>query len=104
MCQEDWGKLGLEAFYTGRQVLDDPTNENPYRKVGRPYVIFGALVEWNLTERVSLFVNAENLTDVRQTRYDPLLRPQQSADGRWTVDVWAPLDGRLINGGLKARF
>lgn len=104
MWEEDWGKLGLEAFYTGRQALDDPTNENPYRKVGRPYVIFGALVEWNLTERVSLFVNAENLTDVRQTRYDPLLRPQQSVDGRWTVDVWAPLDGRLINGGLKARF
>jgi outer membrane receptor for ferrienterochelin and colicins len=104
MWEDKWGKLGLEAFYTGRQALDDPTNENPYRKVGSPYVLFGALAEWNLTERLSLFINAENLTDVRQTRYDPLLRPQQALDGRWTVDVWAPLDGRLINGGLKAQF
>lgn len=104
MWEEDWGKFGLEAFYTGRQALDDPTNENPYRKVGSPYVVFGALVEWKLTDGISLFLNAENLTDVRQTRYDPLLRPQQAIDGRWTVDVWAPLDGRLINGGFKAEL
>jgi iron complex outermembrane receptor protein len=104
MWEDEWGKIGLEAFYTGRQSLSDPVDENPYRKVSSPYVLFGALVEWNLTERFSLFLNAENLTDVRQTRFDPLLRPQQAVDGRWTVDVWAPLDGRLINGGLKAQF
>lgn len=102
--EDAWGKIGLEAFYTGRQSLSDPTDVNPYRKVGSPYVLFGALVEWNLTERFSLFLNAENLTDVRQTRFDPLLRPERAVDGRWTVDAWAPLDGRLINGGLKAQL
>lgn len=102
--EDAWGKVGLEAFYTGRQSLSDPTDENPYPKVSSPYVVFGALVEWNLTQRVSLFLNAENLTDVRQTRFNPLLRSQQAVDGRWTVGVWAPLDGRLINGGLKAQF
>ena len=38
-----------------------------------------------------LFINGENLTDVRQTRWSPLLRPTRGADGRWTVDAWAPL-------------
>jgi iron complex outermembrane receptor protein len=51
-----------------------------------------------------LFVNGENLTDVRQTRWQPLIRPTQAPDGRWTVDAWAPLEGRNVNGGLRVRF
>jgi outer membrane receptor for ferrienterochelin and colicins len=51
-----------------------------------------------------MFVNAENVTDVRQTRWDSLLRPSPGADGRWTVDAWAPLDGRVFNGGVRLDF
>jgi hypothetical protein len=25
-------------------------------------------------------------------------------DGRWTVDAWAPLDGRSINAGVRVTF
>jgi iron complex outermembrane receptor protein len=39
-----------------------------------------------------------------KTRWDRLIRPQQAADGRWTVDAWAPLDGRVINGGIRFAF
>jgi hypothetical protein len=46
-----------------------------------------------------LFLNLENILDVRQTRYDPLLLPRRARDGRWTVDVWAPTDGFVANGG-----
>jgi hypothetical protein len=56
-------------------------------------VLFGGLVERRFG-RVRLFVNAENLGGVRQTRFDPLRPSVQAADGRWTVDAWAPLDGR----------
>ena len=38
---------------------------------------------------------------MRQTRWDSLLRPSQGVDGRWTVDAWAPLDGRVFNGGVR---
>jgi iron complex outermembrane receptor protein len=31
-------------------------------------------------------------------------RPTQGADGRWTVDGWAPLDGRVFNGGVRLEF
>jgi iron complex outermembrane receptor protein len=96
---EDVGRVGVEWYYTGRQTLD----ENPYRIVSRPYMILGVLAEKQFG-RIRLFVNGENLTDVRQTRWDPLLRPTRAPDGRWTVDAWAPLEGRTINGGLRVRF
>jgi iron complex outermembrane receptor protein len=74
---------------------------NPYRDTSKPYVIVGVLVEKRVG-RMRSFLNAENLTDVRQTKWDPLVRPRTRH--RWTVDAWAPLDGRVINGGLRLDF
>lgn len=93
------GRFGVEWYYTGRQRLE----ENPFRTVSKPYALVGLLLERRLG-RFRLFLNGENLSGVRQTRWDPLVRPTQSADGRWTVDAWAPLDGRTINGGIRAGF
>jgi outer membrane receptor for ferrienterochelin and colicins len=97
--QEGRGRVGVEWFYTGRQRLDD----NPFRTRSTPYAYMGILGERRIG-RVRLFVNAENLTDVRQTKYDPLVRPTPGLGGRWTVDAWAPLDGRTINGGVRVEF
>ena len=93
---EDVGRVGIEWYYTGTQSLD----ENPYRVTSEPYMILGLLAEKQFG-RIRLFVNGENLTGVRQTRWDPLLLPTRAVDGRWTVDAWAPLEGRNINGGLR---
>jgi outer membrane receptor for ferrienterochelin and colicins len=97
--KEDAGRVGVEWYFTGRQGLE----ENPYRLVSEPYMIVGVLAEKQFG-RVRLFVNGENLTGVRQSRWDPLLRPSRGADGRWTVDAWAPLEGRNINGGVRLGF
>lgn len=97
--KEGQGRVGLEVFYTGRQRLDD----NPYRDESAPYFVFGVLAERRFG-RVRLFINAENLSNMRQTRYDKVLRPQRHSDGRWTVDAWAPLEGRVLNGGLRFSF
>lgn len=93
------GRLGIEWYYTGVQRLE----ANPYRDESRPYTIFGILLERRI-KGVRAFVNGENLTDVRQTRWDPLLRPSRGVDGRWTVDAWAPLDGRNVNAGMRWTF
>jgi outer membrane receptor for ferrienterochelin and colicins len=93
------GRLVLEIFHTGRQRLDD----NPFRESSRPYWVFGLSGERRFGP-VRLFVNAENFTNVRQTRYDSLVRPQRHPDGRWTVDAWAPLEGRVLNGGVRISF
>jgi iron complex outermembrane receptor protein len=93
------GRVGVEASFTGTQRLED----NPYRTSSVGYVLFGGLIERRIG-RIRLFVNAENLGGVRQTHWDPLLRPSQASDGRWTVDAWAPLDGRVFNGGIRVAF
>jgi outer membrane receptor for ferrienterochelin and colicins len=97
--REDIGRVGLEFYYTGIQPLE----ENPFLDRSRPYTIVGLLAERQLGS-FRLFINGENLTGVRQTRWDPLVRPSQGPDGRWTVDAWAPLEGRTINGGIRLGF
>ena len=91
-----WGRIGLEAYYTGRQALDD----DPYRTSSRPYVLVGVLGERRFG-RLRLFANAENLGNVRQTKHAPLVRPNRRPDGRWTVDAWAPLEGVVVNAGVR---
>lgn len=93
------GRIGFEAYYTGRQSLDD----NPYRTRSKPYFELGLLGEIVLG-KARLFLNAENILDIRQSRYDPLVLPSRAADGRWTVDAWAPLDGFVLNGGIRLQF
>ena len=97
--REDVGRVGIEWYYTGVQRLE----HNPYRESSEPYMIVGLLAEKQFG-RLRLFVNGENLTGVRQTKWDPLLRPERAPDGRWTVDAWAPLDGRTVNGGIRVMF
>jgi outer membrane receptor for ferrienterochelin and colicins len=92
----DRGRVGVELYYTGRQALE----KNPYRSSSPGYVVFGFLVERRVGP-VRLFLNAENLLDARQTRWDPLVLPDRSPEGRWTTDVWGPLEGRVLNGGIR---
>jgi outer membrane receptor for ferrienterochelin and colicins len=93
------GRIGLEYYFTGRQRLE----ANPYRAESKSYSILGLLVERKVGP-VRVFLNSENLTGVRQTTFDPLVLPSQAADGRWTVDAWAPLDGRAFNAGIRTTF
>jgi outer membrane receptor for ferrienterochelin and colicins len=93
-------RVGIECYYTGQQRLE----YNPYRAFSSPYVIFGAMGERKIAAHVKLFLNLENLGNVRQSRWDPMLLPSRAVDGRWTVDAWAPLDGRVINGGVRFMF
>jgi iron complex outermembrane receptor protein len=93
---EDTGRAGVECYVTGPQRLE----ANPYRDRSETYVILGFLAERRVGP-VRFFLNAENVTGVRQTTWDSLVRPSQGVDGRWTVDAWAPLDGRVFNGGAR---
>ena len=93
---ETGSRVGLEVYYTGRQPLDD----NPFRAEGRPFTLVGLLVQRRVGSAL-VFVNGENLFDVRQTRDDPLLLPAPGPGGRRTTDAWAPLDGRVFNAGVR---
>jgi len=92
-------RIGFEVYYTGLQRLED----NPYRTESIPYWVYGILMERRVGP-FRLFLNVENIGDVRQTRHDPLVLPEPLPDGRRTVGVWAPLEGRVLNAGLRYRF
>jgi iron complex outermembrane receptor protein len=91
--------IGLELYYNGSQrVVDDP-----FRTTTEPYVTIDALVQKQFG-RVIVFLHGENLNDVRQTHYDPIIRPTPGPGGRWTTDVWAPLEGRVMNAGVRWQY
>ncbi|MBI3982015.1 MAG: TonB-dependent receptor [Gemmatimonadetes bacterium] len=89
-------RVGVELYYTGPQALAD----NPYRSASAPYVIIGFLGEHRLGP-ARLFLNAENLGNVRLSRYHPLVLRVPGRGGRWTTDAWTELSGRTINGGVR---
>jgi iron complex outermembrane receptor protein len=96
---EHRGRIGLEGNYTGRQALQN----DPFRSVSEPYFQFNALGEIRFGAW-SIFLNAINLTDVRQTQFDPLVRRAPGPGGDPITDVWAPLDGRTVNLGLRVEM
>jgi iron complex outermembrane receptor protein len=93
------GRVGLELGYTGRQALED----DPYRSVSEPYVELNALGELRCGS-VSIFLNAINLTNVRQSHFEPLVRPSPGLGGDPITEVWAPLEGRMFNLGIRAEL
>jgi outer membrane receptor for ferrienterochelin and colicins len=91
---EDKWKVGLEAYYFSEQRLNDGAT-------GKPYWIFGLMIE-KLWENFSLFLNFENFTDTRQTRFDTIYTgPITDPTFR---DIYAPVDGFVTNGGIKIKL
>ena len=92
-------RWGIEGTWYGVQTLDD----NPYRSESKPYVYTMAIAVRQFG-RVEVVANFENLLDVRQTDTDPLVRPTPATGGRWTTDVWAPVEGFMANVALRYRW
>lgn len=91
---EDKLKIGLEAYYFSPQKLNDGTT-------GKEYWICGLMLE-KLWERFSIFVNFENFLNTRQTRFDTIYIG--SITNPTFKDIYAPLDGFVVNGGLKIKL
>ena len=51
-----------------------------------------------------LFVNFKNLTDVRQHRWDPVLRPDRAPTAAGLSTPRRSFDGRVVNGGVRVQF
>lgn len=96
---ESGAYVAIEVFYTGRQALAD----DPYLSVSLPYTTVGLLGSKRVN-RATVFLNLDNLTGVRQSRYEPILRPGVGPGGTRTVSQWAPLEGRTVNAGVRYAF
>ncbi len=87
---EKW-KIGLEAYYFSPVKLSDGTT-------GRDYWLCGAMAE-RIWKHFSVFINFENILDSRQTRFGQVNIGTQH--NPYFRDLYAPLEGFIVNGGIK---
>ena len=93
--REDNFRVGLEAYYFSSQRRTGDVN-------GESYWIYGVMTEKKIGETVTAFLNFENFTDTRQTRFENInTGTLQNPQFR---DVYAPLDGFVINGGFRIQW
>ncbi len=93
---ESLTKIGLENYWTGVQRLD----HHPMRAHSPEYWITGLIIEKGFGI-VRLFVNFENIFDTRQTRFEPIYSGNPFSGNFIPVPIYAPLEGRAINGGIR---
>jgi outer membrane receptor for ferrienterochelin and colicins len=91
--EEKW-KLGLEAYYFSKQQLNDDS-------FGKPYWVTGFMVE-KIWEKISLYINFENFTNTRQSKFDTIFTG--SINDPVFKDIYAPVEGFVVNGGVKIRL
>lgn len=87
-------KLGLEGYYTSRQYLYNGFRTDDFWE-------FGFMAE-KLWEKFSVYINFENFTDTRQSKFkrvanDP--HPAPTFD-----DIWTHTEGFVVNGGIKIKL
>jgi len=87
-------RFGAESFYTGRQLLSDGTT-------GRAYITFGLLLQ-KMWKHLDIFINGENLTDRRQTRWGAIY--SGNITNPIFKDIYAPLDGVVVNAGIRIKL
>lgn len=84
-------RIGLEAYYTGKQTLSSGESVTDFW-------INGIMIEKRFNN-LSLFVNFENFLDTRQSKYGAMF--SGSPENPNFAEIYAPTDGRIINGGIK---
>ena len=86
---EKW-RIGYETFYTGKQFLSNGTGTTDF-------VTMGLLLMRNF-KFGSAFVNFENFTDRRQSRFSPLVLPPH--ENPEFPEIYAPTDGFIFSVGI----
>jgi outer membrane receptor protein involved in Fe transport len=90
--------FGAELRFTGRQAVADSS-----LAPSRAFATIDARVEKRV-RRAILFARGSNLLNVRQSRYTSVLRPASGAARQFADNVWAPLDGLVINAGIRVSY
>jgi iron complex outermembrane receptor protein len=90
--------LGVELAFTGPQTLSDSLATTT-----QSYMTIDARFEKHIGPAI-LFVRGQNLLGVHQRQFAPVLLAASGAAGEWSGDAWAPLEGRVLNAGLRLRY
>lgn len=87
-------KAGIEAYYTSSQFLGSRLKTKPFWVLG----IFGE----KMFGKYSLFINAENITDTRQSRFGQVVFPP--FQNPTFAEIYTQTEGRIFNGGIKIKL
>ena len=87
-------KTGIEAYNTSSQLLSDRSRTNPFWVLG----IFAE----KTYGRISLFINGENITDIRQGRFGAVVFPPHQMPT--FSEIYTHTEGRVFNGGIKIKY
>ena len=87
-------RIGYELYYTGQQYLSNN------QKV-RDYWVTGLMSEYKF-KHFSLFINFENFTDTRQSRWYNLYTG--TIQNPSFKEVYTPTEGFIFNGGFKIKL
>ena len=92
--KEDNVKVGLEGYFTDKQFLSDGNSTAAYWE-------FGFMVE-KAVKSLRFYINFENFTDQRQSRYKTVSNPPHNDPG--FDEIWNHTEGFIINGGIKLKL
>lgn len=92
--KEKFLKIGLEGYFTDRQYLTNGTQTPSYWE-------FGFMAEKTFG-KISIYVNAENFTDTRQSKYKRVVNEPHS--NPTFDDIWTHVEGFVLSGGLKIKL
>ena len=88
--------IGVDCYYYSAVKLQDGTTGKGIWEVG---------VSSQYTYKFLLiFANLENIANIRQTSYGPIAFASPTYAHPAFAQIYAPLEGRLFNAGIKVRF
>ena len=85
--------IGLDCYYYSGVKLDDGTSGKDIWEVG--------LSTQYGYKFLLIFANLENIADIRQTTYGPVVYPNPTYAHPAFAQLYGPLEGRLFNAGIK---
>ena len=87
-------RAGIESAYTGNQYLDDGS-QTP------GYLFVAAMMRYDIG-KFAFVLNCENLLDYRQTKKEEIVIPPYS--NPTFKQLWAPIDGRVVNFSIRIKL
>lgn len=87
-------RAGIEAAHTGKQWLEDGSTTSPY-------LFAAAMMRYNVG-KIAFVLNCENLLDYRQSKHATVVFPPYT--NPVFPEIWAPLDGRVLNLSMYVKF
>jgi outer membrane receptor for ferrienterochelin and colicins len=87
-------KVGVEGSVIGKQYLD-------FGGPARPFFLLASSIHYKV-KKITLVLNGENLLNVRQSHYAPVVGPPYIRPR--FAELWAPLDGAVVNFSILVKI